>query len=849
MTKPFIELRPHLQIELEGTEEALLQKLFDGYEYVVIEQEFDGGFGGSHVFLVALQQNGIRLADFVVKIGAAANIDDEKERYLAYVVDSLPMLAANMIRFASDGLLGAIAYNYIGGNILGKETRSLRDYYYRHPADQVLKVLERLLVTSLGQSWYDQPRFVSRPLYFGEFYGRHFPPDLTLDLHKIRLSPWPSELAGYHLIPTNAPPWKYRKVHPHQKLQLQQFQVERIKGNYIDLLSATRLIRIRAVFQPSEVTLPLIKPEQQVWLCGQVSDRQPDQLERITTLIFAATNDAQIDTKTITLAGDIYPNPLQLYHAYLDKVLPSNLSLIHGDLHCFNVLVDESHKPWLIDFGRVQEGHTLFDFVELETHLRHAILGDDRYTIGDLVGFERRLLCATIVSHSLEPPSNPALAKAFTIIRGIRDFATHYLARRHHLQDEYFSALFLYTLSTLKHYQQNKLPSARHAFIAATILAAFLNQSLNCEELPLSLSITDPTLDRRVYYLKKADGDRTDQQMARQQIFLQELQQAADALRQWLNLPPEQISWDENSPANATIMVRRYGSDLWEDANGQTWGRLVAYEMNDTYLLRLILGRSDQVYSPEKLADLLYQLAWEPSKEQEEWLGQHLVYTCLSSAPAVQLAHRILGANPLQHSQLICGELYTSLTSHTPYLLICATLKQDKLAADFFDRVTPQLGWYTCKALRQEERYQAYFHPQVQETTQKKIPGIIKEAQTQLEHLNQGQTDDKTVLAFHEQRHALEIALLEYKNQLTQVKDILATVKINVENYPRVIQLGGFLAYPTQDEVFLAQQRHLALLPERVNQDLEYWQRDLERYEHDLDIFRLTAKRFPLSSH
>ena len=45
------------------------------------------------------------------------------------------------------------------------------------------------------------------------------------------------------------------------------------------------------------------------------------------------------------------------------------VAVTHGDLHGDNILIDENHIAWVIDFERTGEGHALQDFVELEADI------------------------------------------------------------------------------------------------------------------------------------------------------------------------------------------------------------------------------------------------------------------------------------------------------------------------------------------------------------------------------------------------------------------------------------------------------------------------------------------------
>jgi hypothetical protein len=844
---PSVELRPDLEIiRLTTPEQALLQQLFSDCRHLLIEQEFGAGYSACRVFLVA-PWGETKLAPLVVKIGPADLILDEKRRHERYVAHTLHGLAADIRRAAEHDDLAAIAYTFLGGAIFGAKTCSLGDYYRRSAPSEVREMLRHLLVEALGSCWYRQRRIEQRSLFYEEFYGPYFPADLTIAVDTVSAAPLAPD-AAYERCQADTLNWReYRAIEPGMAIQLEEFQVEQHKPNRLSLSLPNRPFQVRANLPP-QARLPSLQPGQPVWLRGRVTSRRQDDLAAIVAAIFADSPTATIDPAAgmVMIAGQSYINPLTVYQEYLAGELLQNLSTIHGDLHLFNVIVDEFRRPWLLDFGRVGVGHVLFDFVELETHLRHAVLGEKEIPLADLVDFERRLISAPIGSAERTAPAHPELARAFEVILSIREFAARYRAIDDRAADdgferEYFPALLLYALSTLKHHQDNGQCSARHAFVVAALLASSLRGTLAYQEdAPSALTVTDPAIELHVYYLASAAGDSREQQAARRNTFTAQLQQATDALRGWLRLPSVSIVWQPDPPAGPSTMARLYYSDLWQDSTGSRHIWLSAYEMNDTYLLRCVIEQRGQ-YPPGTFDDLRRSLPWQPDQGTPEWFGQRLVYyTSPYTGSPIALARAVFGTPTVLHTTLACGELYCRPDLESAYLLVGVRPEQEALAGDFLDRLAPQLGWYICKAIGQEQQYLTYLAPTVN-TAEHLLSSVLARARQLHKLIPPGQSDPDIRSALSEQIHMIAAVLLEYQTLLTMVKQILETITINVDNYHRVSAPGALLADAAQDEIFVAQRRELDVLPARINAALRYWEATLELAQDHLKTLRSTG--------
>ena len=142
--------------------------------------------------------------------------------------------------------------------------------------------------------------------------------------------------------------------------------------------------------------------------------------------------------------------------------LPLRYSLIHGDLHPRNVVVDR-HNVWLLDFGQTGVAPTLYDFAKLEVYLRLWCL-DLAPTATDPAGaaarFERLLLdLMTGSESSLEPiralapalGADPAALERIAVcISAIRHRAAAYGVGGPDRRD-YLAVLLLTVLGTVRY--------------------------------------------------------------------------------------------------------------------------------------------------------------------------------------------------------------------------------------------------------------------------------------------------------------------------------------------------------------------------------------------------------------
>lgn len=159
-------------IGLTDIEGKLIQNVHAGYQKIIVEREFGGGFSGTRVFLVLpIMADGAPHARVVTKLGPKPALVREKENYDRYVGPALPFNVAQVRELYPEGEWAALNYIFAGGQALG-QTMRLEEYYLAHSAEQVIAMLKGLLENALAL-WYDKSQPL--PCFFREEYGRHLP--------------------------------------------------------------------------------------------------------------------------------------------------------------------------------------------------------------------------------------------------------------------------------------------------------------------------------------------------------------------------------------------------------------------------------------------------------------------------------------------------------------------------------------------------------------------------------------------------------------------------------------------------------------------------------------------------
>jgi Cdc6-like AAA superfamily ATPase len=477
MTRP-----PEVQIDLPpmGLKDfgpahtALLQRLYMDEQRVLIEREFSGGFGGTKVLLVRLiNQRGRQLVRQIVKIGPPLPLQKEQQNYEEHVGKAPLFVVGQVTRYAEWQGLGGIIYNFVGDSRFGG-LRTLETYFQDEhvSAADINRTLEDLLDKTLGKRWYHE----TEPYFC--FFDDEYEPHLVEHL-RVKIRPHSQDallpadqtleaVEGYRQLKAEAIPAEHAAIRPETLVQIEGLVVTKVKPDALKLQHPTRpgiVVKVETTSTTNFV------PGQAVTLRGNVRYNRSDRLAQIVRTAFANFPEASVDPQAETLKwGDqTYPNPLHLYPQILGRTLEGKKSLVHGDLHLRNILVDEAGHGWLIDFALVKERHNLYDFIKLETYIRQMVLSQPQYTFSfaEYLQFE-----AALLDEAVAVPDDRMLRKAYEVIQKVRGLAARYAGRG--FDEQYWPVLFLYSLAMLKYTDNHGAKATRLTFGTAGVIGKIL---------------------------------------------------------------------------------------------------------------------------------------------------------------------------------------------------------------------------------------------------------------------------------------------------------------------------------------------------------------------------------------
>ncbi|MCI0575509.1 MAG: aminoglycoside phosphotransferase family protein [Chloroflexi bacterium] len=468
--------------QLSLPEKQVLQKMFDGYQEVIIKSAFSSGLSGSRVFLVRpVRADGAELPS-VVKIDRVERIQQEWEAYRSCIQNKLPGIAE--IRgepvYPPGNLYGGLRYPLAGEGTF--DVVSLSNYCRQASVDDVCYVLEARLFKSLSKLWKQVQ--VRAELHLQQCYDAFLPPNLV-----IASEPLPPGATPVWLIPETA---RQQSLASGDAVQLANFRVVRVnREEGILVLDAPRdqrgayRLQIGPVenVEDYEADQVLSRP-----LTGRVAQTRPAFLQEQARAVLGSTID--LAAASLPLPGGVtLPNPLAKLPELLGRSFDAYVACIHADLNLENILVEPANRnAYLIDFVNSRRDHVLRDLLHLEiaitTHLLPEAMAEARLAAEAVIDLYQRLHCALQGVDSAAGPAS--LEKPFAILRTIRQAAQHHLFEDGKW-DEYYCGLALYLLGALRYrdldQKVNGLAPKAIAFWAAATTLKLLDSPPDCQKM------------------------------------------------------------------------------------------------------------------------------------------------------------------------------------------------------------------------------------------------------------------------------------------------------------------------------------------------------------------------------
>lgn len=219
--------------------------------------------------------------------------------------------------------------------------------------------------------------------------------------------------------------------------------------------------------------LPLNLTEEYQW---QGSDA-PEKLERVVAEHLPSVQFQHVLTFTSFKEPPArrFTNPLRILAATPALIRSTYVCTTHGDLSQYNIFVDQTDYPWLIDFKSTCPGHILRDAATLDAVVRFQLLAAQQATLEEFLSLEEVLCNINRFSQLKDlpasyPTTNPALAKVYQTVLHLRKLA-YWLVEKNPVDDmsEYYIALFYLSLETLQFFALGAEQRER-ALLSASLL-------------------------------------------------------------------------------------------------------------------------------------------------------------------------------------------------------------------------------------------------------------------------------------------------------------------------------------------------------------------------------------------
>lgn len=482
-----IEINPEVDLSLTKEQSYILRRMFHGYARIRIEQQLQGGYTPSSLFVVTpIQTDNRSNSTVVVKVGPTDVILDEAHRYERYVKSTLPPLTARLedtptAPEASD--LAGLKYAFITGS--DEKPHNLRSIIGTWKPDKLSKWLHHNIFEVFGKTWWKQTN-----LYRFEVWREYdwlLPPILTLDVATEKQS-----TAEIHKL---KPPIKRNHLKEYelgeivgvenfivQKTDKDKQTIQLAVGHGSDAAHAYK-IEVRNIdFQKNAH----YRGEILDLIVGRVWQTRE---ERLMNAVRALEPNFDIKSSSISNKDLKIPNPIFAYQDLMEMTIEGSLCTIHGDLHLGNILMGPSDNGLLIDFAQTRDGHTIFDWATLEISLLvDYILPKVQSDTWGMIWQVAHYLHHINRGNQL-PQINPILNEAFVVIQENRRIVQDCLFKKDNWS-EYYVALALACLRAMT-WKTMSLAGRRIVYLASGLaIQTFQYRQLELQDSDKTVSDT-----------------------------------------------------------------------------------------------------------------------------------------------------------------------------------------------------------------------------------------------------------------------------------------------------------------------------------------------------------------------
>ena len=473
-----IDMGKDFHQELAPDKLFILRKMFYGYSRIRVETQLTGGYAGADLLVVTpFSIDRREQAMVVVKIGRTDDILDEAQRYEHYVRGTLPPLTARLedrpvAPDTSD--LAALKYTFLTAD--DGQPSDMRALVKKWTGEKLGRWLHQHLYREFGDNWWKQ----TRPFRFNVWqeYDWLLPPILTLQLTSHEKPP-----EGTHVLRVPVKRSKINELEYGDHVVVENFTVYRVEHDKQSIrLGISQGSNTTSAYQ---IEVRGIDFEKSTFYRGEVVERIIGQVwqtrdEQLMMALLALEPDFEIGTERISVNNILLPNPVKSYQELLDIPVEGLMSTIHGDLHLGNILIGPSESALLIDFARTRDGHTLFDWANLEVSILSEViapLGDD-----DSWASARNLLkyltALNIDDRRLIAP--PDMENALQAVIALRQIAERSL-RRDAKWQEYYISLALTCLRAMT-WETMAIGSRRLMYLMSALAMHEFNRRYNNDD-------------------------------------------------------------------------------------------------------------------------------------------------------------------------------------------------------------------------------------------------------------------------------------------------------------------------------------------------------------------------------